>query len=111
MKWYIWYIYVMLTIIFESIGFYFLNNANWVENKKNLIIWLLFFNLTTLSFSMALKTIDLTLANVLWASCSLIVAALIWYFAFWEHYTWLQYFIIFIIILCIIWLNLSWIRK
>lgn len=108
---FIWFFYIFLTVLFESIGFYFINKAEWFDNIKYLIIWLVFFNLTTISFAMALKTIDLTMWNILWVSCSLIMSSLIWYFAFWEKYNLIQYGLIFLMISCVVWLNMTWIKK
>ncbi len=111
MKSYIGYIYVMLTILFEAVWFYFLEKADWFKNIKYLLVGLLFFNLTTISFAMALKTVDLTVWNVLWVSFSLIFSSLIWYFFFWEKYSLLQYCLIVVILLCIIGLIFTWVKK
>lgn len=107
----VWYIYIALTVSLEAIGFYFLNKANWFENLKFLFLWLIFFNATTVCFAMALKTIDLTIWNVLWASCSLIMSSAIWYFIFSEKYNLVQYWLILLILICIVLLNISGIKK
>jgi multidrug transporter EmrE-like cation transporter len=79
------YLYLVGTIFFESIGVALLNKSDGFNNWKYLLAGLVFFNTGMISFAMALKDIDMTIANTTWAGTSILVVAILGYIIFDEH--------------------------
>ena len=105
------YLYLLGTIVFESIGVTFLNKANGFVDGKFLFAGLLFFNIGMLSFAMALKNMDVTIANTTWAGASILIVAVIGYFIFNERYQVVQYLYIAFVLIGLIGLNATGISK
>lgn len=105
------YVYLACTIIFESLGVALLNKANGLSHLSYLLLGLLALNLGMLTFSMALKTIDMTIANTIWAGLSILLVAVIGYFHFDERYTISQYLYISLVLGGLVGLNLTGVSK
>ena len=105
------YLYLVGTIFFESIGVALLNKSDGFNNWKYLLAGLLFFNTGMISFAMALKDIDMTIANTTWAGTSILVVAILGYMIFDERYHLSQYLYICFVIIGLVGLNFSGINK
>lgn len=105
------YLYLLGTIFFESIGVALLNKSNGFNNWKYLLAGLIMFNFGMVAFAMALKTIDMTIANTTWAGASILIVAILGYLIFDERYHFTQYLYIGFVIIGLVGLNLSGINK
>ncbi len=105
------YLYLLGTIFFESIGVALLNKSDGFNNWKYLLAGLIMFNIGMLSFAMALKTIDMTIANTTWAGFSILVVAILGYLIFDERYHFSQYLYICFVIIGLVGLNFTGIGK
>ncbi|MEN9352906.1 MAG: hypothetical protein RL318_231, partial [Fibrobacterota bacterium] len=85
------WLYLVGTIAMESTGIALLNKAGGFSKPQWLALGLLFLNLGMLSFSMALKTLDMTIANTTWAGLSILLVAAIGFIGFGERYSLVQY--------------------
>ena len=74
------YLYLLGTILFESIGVALLNKSDGFSNGKYLFAGLLFFNIGMIAFAMALKGMDMTIANTTWAGASILIVDILGYF-------------------------------
>jgi small multidrug resistance pump len=105
------YLFLLCTILFESIGVALLNKSNGLSHWQYLISGLFFFNAGMIFFSMALKTMDMTIANTTWAGASILIVAMIGYFMFEERYQLSQYLYIGLVLIGLIGLNASGVSK
>jgi small multidrug resistance pump len=105
------YIYLIITIIFDSVGIAFLNKANGFDSPKYLFLGLLLLNLGLVSLSFTLKTVDMTIANTTFAGVSSALVAIIGYAYFGERFTVFQYLCIASILFGLVGLNYSGISK
>ena len=101
------YVYLTLTVLLDTVGIAFLNKANGVSNLKYLLLGLLFINLGLVSLSVAFKTLEMTVANTLFAGLTSLLVAMIGYFYFGERYSVLQYGFIIAIVISVIGLHLT----
>ncbi|MFI3137675.1 MAG: SMR family transporter [Methylococcaceae bacterium] len=88
-----------------------LNKADGLTHLNYLLTGLLLLNLGMLTFSLSLKSLDMTIANTTWAGLSILVVAVIGYFHFDEKYTLVQYLFISWVLFGLIGLNLTGINK
>jgi multidrug transporter EmrE-like cation transporter len=105
------YLFLVSTIVFESIGVALLNKSDGFGNGRYLLAGLLFFNIGMITFAMALKNIDLTIANTTWAGASILIVAIIGYVIFNERYQFTQYLYICLVIIGLVGLNASGVSK
>lgn len=105
------HLYLVLTVIFDSIGISLLNKADGVTNLKYLLGGLFFVNLGLIFISMSFKTINITVANASFAGLTILLVAMIGYFYFNERYTLFQYFCVATIIFGVVGLNLTGVGK
>lgn len=105
------YLFLLGTIILESIGVALLNKSDGFGNWKYLIAGLLFFNAGMISFAMALKGLDMTIANTTWAGASILIVAIIGYVIFEERYHFTQYLYIVFVVIGLVGLNATGISK
>jgi multidrug transporter EmrE-like cation transporter len=105
------YLYLFGTILFESIGVTLLNKSDGFSNWKYLGSGLLFFNAGMIAFAMALKGMDMTIANTTWAGASILIVAIIGYFIFDERYQFMQYLYIGLVLIGLVGLNASGVSK
>lgn len=105
------YIFLIGAVVLDSLGIALLNKADGISNLKFLLSGLLFLNLGLVSFSISLKTLDLTLANTTWAGLNILLVAIIGYFYFDEKYTLIQYLLIGLVICGLTALNLSGVSR
>jgi small multidrug resistance pump len=88
------YLYLVLTVILDSVGIGLLNKANGWDNLKDLVSGLFLINLALVLFSLSFETINMTVANTIFAGLTSLLVALMGYFYFEERYTLFQYFCI-----------------
>ena len=105
------YLFLFGTIVFESLGIALLNRAEGFGLPKYLISGIISLDAGMLCFALALKEIDMTIANTIWAGASILMVAIIGYFAFNERYHVIQYFCMFLVLVGLIGLNLSGLSK
>jgi small multidrug resistance pump len=105
------YLYLVLTVVFDAIGIGFLNKANGISDLKYTLFGLLFVNLGLILLSLAFKTIEMTVANAIFAGLATLSVALIGVFYFGEKYTLFQYFCMATILFGVIGLNLTGVGK
>ncbi|NOU23411.1 MAG: hypothetical protein HOO93_16810 [Methyloglobulus sp.] len=105
------YLFLLGTIVFESIGVALLNKSDGFNNWKYLVVGLVFINTGMVSFAMALKGMDMTIANTTWAGASILVVAMIGYLVFDERYQVMQYLYICFVIIGLVGLNASGLSK
>lgn len=105
------YVYLAGTIVLESLGVTFLNKAHGFSHWLYLAAGLFCFNLGMLFFALALKHMDVTIANTLWAGASILIVAVIGYAVFGERYHPVQYVYIGLVMIGLIGLNASGIAK
>jgi small multidrug resistance pump len=105
------YLFLLGTIVFESIGVALLNKSDGFSNGKYLIAGLLFFNVGMIAFAMALKGMDMTIANTTWAGASILIVAIMGYVIFNERYHFTQYLYICFVIIGLVGLNASGLNK
>ena len=105
------YLYLGLTILFDSIGIALLNKAAGVSKLTYLLAGLLGINLGLLFLSLALESMAMTVANATFAGVSSLLVALIGYWYFGERYTVFQYVCVAAIIFGVIGLNSTGVTK
>ncbi|MBO1056504.1 MAG: hypothetical protein HEQ27_08290 [Dolichospermum sp. JUN01] len=105
------YLYLLLTIFFDSIGISLLNKANGVTDLKYLLLGLFFLSIGSILLSLSFKSIDMTIANATFAGLSSLLVALMGCFYFDEKYTLFQYFCITTIVFGVFGLNLTGVSK
>lgn len=105
------YLFLLGTIVFESIGVALLNKSDGFNDWKYLVVGLVFINTGMVSFAMALKGMDMTIANTTWAGASILVVAMIGYLVFDERYQVMQYLYICFVIIGLVGLNASGLSK
>lgn len=105
------YLFLLGTIVFESIGVALLNKSDGFNNWKYLVVGLVFINTGMVSFAMALKGMDMTIANTTWAGASILVVAMIGYLVFDERYQVMRYLYICFVIIGLVGLNASGLSK
>jgi small multidrug resistance pump len=105
------YLYLLGTILFESMGVALLNKSDGFNNWKYLLAGLILFNIGMVSFAMALKNLDMTIANTTWAGVSILVVAIVGYVFFDERYHFSQYLYIALVMIGLVGLNFSGIGK
>ena len=101
------YLFLFCTIVFESIGVALLNKADGFKHSHYLMGGLVFFNIGMAFFALALKGMDMTIANTTWAGAGILVVAAFGYVFFGERYQFLQYVCIAFVLLGIVGLNIS----
>lgn len=105
------YVYLVLTVAADSIGIGFLNKAEGFSNLKYLTLGLLTINAGLISFSLALKTIPMTIANAMFAGLATFSIALVGWLYFGEKYSALQYGCMGLILVGVVGLNLTGVGK
>lgn len=105
------YLFLLGTIVFETIGVSLLNKSDGISNWKYLAAGLIFFNAGMITFAMALKNMDLTIANTTWAGASILIVAVVGYAVFEERYHFSQYIYILFVLIGLVGLNASGISK
>jgi small multidrug resistance pump len=105
------YLFLLGTIFFESIGVALLNKSDGFSNWKYLMAGLLFFNAGMVSFAMALKGMDMTIANTTWAGASILIVAIMGYIIFDERYHFTQYLYIGFVVVGLVGLNATGVSK
>lgn len=105
------YLYLLGTILFESIGVALLNKSDGFSNWKYLVAGLFFFNTGMIAFAMALKDMDMTIANTTWAGASILIVAILGYVIFDERYHFMQYLYICLVLIGLVGLNASGVSK
>jgi small multidrug resistance pump len=105
------YLYLFGTIYFESIGIALLYRSQGFVLSWFLISAIVSINIGIMCFALALKNMDMTIANSLWAGASILMVAIIGYFVFEERYNPIQYFFVFLVAVGLIGLNLSGMQK
>ncbi|MDD5755048.1 MAG: SMR family transporter [Methylococcales bacterium] len=105
------YLYLFLTIVFDSLGIAFLNKADGLIHLKYLLLGLALLNLGLICLSLALKTMDMTIANTTFAGLSSLLVALIGYFYFGEKYTLFQYICVTSVLFGVAGLNMTGLAK
>jgi len=101
------YLFLFCTIILESIGVALLNKADGFKHWHYLVGGLVFFNTAMVSFALALKGMDMTIANTTWAGAGILLVAVFGYLIFEERYQFTQYVFIGFVLVGIVGLNLS----
>lgn len=105
------YLYLLGTIVFESVGVALLNKSDGFSNGSYLMAGLLFFNIGMIAFALALKDMDMTIANTTWAGASILVVAIIGYAIFDERYHFTQYLYMGFVLIGLVGLNASGVSK
>ncbi len=105
------YVYLTLTIFLDAFGIALLNKANGVANPRFLLLGLLLVNGALVALSLALRDMDVTIANATFAGASSILTALLGYAWFGERYTAFQYGCLALILFGLVGLNLTGGRK
>jgi len=105
------YLFLLGTILFESIGVALLNKSDGFSNWNYLIAGLFFFNAGMVFFAMALKDMDMTIANTTWAGASILIVAIMGYTIFNERYHFTQYLYICFVLIGLLGLNASGVSK
>lgn len=105
------YLYLFLTIVLDALGISFLNKAGGITETKYLFLGLLFLNFGLVCLSMALKSMDMTMANTTFAGLSSLLVALAGYFYFDERYTLFQYLCMGLIVFGVICLHFTGVNK
>lgn len=105
------YLFLFCTVVLESIGVALLNKSDGFKHWQYLIAGLLFFNGGMFVFAMALKGMDMTIANTTWAGAGILLVAVLGYCLFHERYQFAQYVYIALVLIGIIGLNLSGVGK
>lgn len=101
------YFYLFCTIVLESIGVALLNKSDGLRHWQYLLGGLLFFNIAMVAFAMALKGMNMTIANTTWAGAGILIVAVLGYWLFHERYQVMQYVYIGFVLIGIIGLNVS----
>jgi multidrug transporter EmrE-like cation transporter len=105
------YLFLAGTIFFESLGIALLNRSEGLNLPRFLFSGIIFLNIGMFCFALALKDMDMTIANTTWAGASILTVALIGYYVFDERYDPIQYFCIFLVTVGLVGLNLSGLQK
>ena len=105
------YVYLVITILLDSLGIAFLNKANGFESPKFLILGLVLLNLGLVALSYTLKTLDMTIANTTFAGVSSVLIAIIGYIFFGERFTLFQYLCLASVLLGLVGLNYTGVSK
>lgn len=105
------YLFLAITVLFDSLGIAFLNKAEGTTNLKYLGLGLGLLNLGLMSLSYTLKYMDVTIANTTFAGISSVAIAAIGYYYFNERYTLFQYCCLAFMIFGLIGLNVTGISK
>jgi small multidrug resistance pump len=105
------YLYLALTVVFDAIGIGLLNKAGKSSQLAPLLLGLLSVNLGLILLSLAFKTIEMTIANAIFAGLATLSVALIGGFYFGERYTLFQYFCMGTILFGVVGLNSTGVGK
>jgi small multidrug resistance pump len=105
------YLFLALTILFDSLGIGLLNKADGTANLKFLLPGLALVNLGLVALSYALKYLDVTIANTTFAGMSSVLVAGIGYYFFDERYTLFQYCCLALVLFGLVGLNLTGVSK
>jgi small multidrug resistance pump len=105
------YLFLALTIVFDSLGIAFLNKAEGTTHLTFLALGLLLLNMGLVSLSYTLKYMDVTIANTTFAGVSSVLIAAIGYYWFQERYTMFQYCCLALVLAGLIGLHLTGVSK
>ncbi|MBP6456322.1 MAG: multidrug efflux SMR transporter [Chitinophagaceae bacterium] len=99
--------YLILTIIIETLAVSFIKLSNGAANKVYFSAGLLSFFISFLLLSQAFKTLEIGLANAIWAGSSTVLVYLVGIYFFKESFNWQQLLFIALIIIGIVGLNFN----
>jgi len=101
------YIFLILTIIFETAAIIFIKLSNGFEQKGWLISGIVTYLLSFIFLTMSLKQIPAGIANATWAGASTILVALLGILIFKEQLSGLQLIFLALIVVGLVGLNLA----
>jgi multidrug transporter EmrE-like cation transporter len=99
--------YLILTILIETLAVSLIKLSNGAEKKIYFSAGLLSFFISFLLLSQAFKTLEIGLANAIWAGSSTVLVYIVGIYFFNESFNWQQILFITLIIIGIVGLNFN----